>query len=306
MLTKEAVREAARLIQGKVHRTPILTSSKLNELAGCELHFKCENFQKTGAFKARGAVHAVLKLSRNVQTVLTHSSGNHGAALAWAAQQRGLDCFVVCPENASPFKLESIKRYGGEIIPCGPALEDRERATEDFLKTRSAEFIPPYDDDAIIAGQGTVALELLEQVPQLDQVWVPIGGGGLISGCILAAAPDVEIVGTEPELAGEAFQSLLQGERLPPLPPKSIADGLLAGIGVRNFEILKRNRTRVHLVSDTQIKRAMQLVWQLLKIVVEPSAAVPLAAILDQRNDVSDRRIGIVISGGNIQFERTD
>lgn len=302
MLTKRAVQDAAGLIHGKVHRTPVLTSAKLNRLAGCDLFLKCENFQKTGAFKARGALNSVWQLSENASTVITHSSGNHGAALAWAASQRGLKCFVVCPETASPFKLEAIKRYGGEIIRCGPELEDRERATEEFLDTHRAEFIPPYDADSIIAGQGTVALEVLDEVPELEQLWVPIGGGGLISGCILAASGVVEVIGAEPDLAGEAFESLRTGTRLPPYPPKSIADGLLAGIGVRNFEILRENRTKVCLVSEEQITHAMRLVWQIMKIVIEPSAAVPLAAVLDQQRLVEGRQVGIVISGGNVQF----
>ena len=303
MLTKRAVQDAARLIHGKVHWTPVLTSAKLNRLAGCDLFLKCENFQKTGAFKARGALNSVLQLFENAKAVITHSSGNHGAALAWAASQRGLKCHVVCPETASPFKLEAIERYGGEIIRCGPELEDRERATEEFLKTHRAEFIPPYDADSIIAGQGTVALEVLDQVPELEQLWVPIGGGGLISGCILAASGVVEVIGAEPELAGEAFESLRTGTRLPPYPPKSIADGLLAGIGVRNLEILRENRTKVCLVSEEQITDAMRLVWQIMKIVIEPSAAVPLAAVLDQQRLVEGRQVGIVISGGNVQFE---
>ena len=294
--TKRAVQNAAKLIQGKVHRTPVLTSSVLNNLVGCELFLKCENFQKTGSFKARGALNAVSRLSENVSTVITHSSGNHGAALAWAASQRGLECFVVCPETASPFKLKAIERYGGEIIPCGAELSDRERATEEFLGTHRAEFVPPYDAHSIIAGQGTVALEALEQVPELEQLWVPIGGGGLISGCILAASGRAKVIGAEPELAGEASESLHIGTRISPYPPRSIADGLLAGIGVRNFEILRENRTKVCLVSEEQISHAMRLVWQIMKIVVEPSAAVPLAAVLDQQRLVEGHRIGIVIS----------
>ena len=303
LITNRSILDASRLIQGKVHRTPVLTSVKLNQLAGCNLYFKCENFQKTGAFKARGALNSVLRLPEDVTAVITHSSGNHGAALAWAASQRGLKCHVVCPENASPFKLKAIERYGGEIIPCGPALEERERATAGFLETHRAEFIHPYDADSIIAGQATVALEVLDQVPELEQLWVPIGGGGLISGCILAASGELEVIGAEPELAGEAFESLRSGTRLPPYPPKSIADGLLAGIGVRNFEILRENRTKVCLVSDEQITQAMRLIWQIMKIVVEPSAAVPLAAVLDQKGLVEGRHVGIVISGGNVQFE---
>lgn len=305
MLTKREVQDAARLIHGRVHRTPVLTSAELNQLAGCDLFLKCENFQKTGAFKARGALNSILQLSAEANAVITHSSGNHGAALAWAASQRSLKCYVVCPETASPFKLAAIERYGGEIIPCGPELSDREQTMEVFLKTHRAEFIPPYDAESIIAGQGTVALELLDQVPELEQLWVPVGGGGLISGCILAASEEVEVVGAEPELAGEALESLRSGTRLPPYPPRSIADGLLAGIGVLNFKILRQNQTKVHLVSDEQIARAMRLMWQITKIVAEPSAAVTLAAVLDQQPLVQGKRIGIVISGGNVQFEES-
>ena len=308
MSTKADVQRAADTISDTVRRTPILTSEHLDRLAGCHLYFKCENFQKTGAFKARGALHAIRNLPETTQTVITHSSGNHGAALAWAARTRGIKCVVVCPASAAEFKRAAIERYGGEIISCGSALEDREKTTQTYLENHSATFVPPYDSDQIICGQGTVALEFQSQVPSLDQIWVPVGGGGLIGGCVIATERNEKpsIVGAEPTLAGETFESLKRGYRMSAMPPKSIADGLLAGIGVRNFAILQANNIAVHLVSETQIREALVLLWSVLKILIEPSSAVPFAAILQQKAELQRQHIGVVLSGGNYQPRRPD
>ncbi|MCY4656435.1 MAG: threonine/serine dehydratase [Gammaproteobacteria bacterium] len=303
MLNLESVEQATQLLKGKVHRTPILQSSTLNEIAGCDLYFKCENLQKTGAFKARGALNSVLNLPEECHAVITHSSGNHGAALAWAARQQNLTCYVVCPETASATKKANIRRYGGIIIPCGPELASREEVMREFLDSHESHVVPPYDDDLIIAGQGTMALELLDQVKDLEEIWVPVGGGGLISGCIVGAGNRARVVGAEPELAGETYESLQRKERLPPYPPKSIADGLLAGVGVRNFEILSRHQTSVFLVTEAEIVEAMRLIWSTLKIVIEPSSAVPMAALLKNKEKVRGKHVGVVLTGGNVQVD---
>ena len=251
-----------------------------------------------GAFKARGALNVLLNLPESVETVVTHSSGNHGAAVAWAAKLTGKTAYIICPTNASRFKRDAIVRYGGVIVDCGPAIEQRETALQAFLHDRKAEFVPPYDDPLIIAGQGTATLELLEEVPQLTQVWVPIGGGGLASGAVLAADQSCEVVGSEPELARDAHDSLVRGGIQPAMPPVTIADGLRSSLGRLNFDLLYRNRTKIHLVSEDAIKAAMVTIWNVLKIVIEPSSAVPVAAALKQI-DHDGRPIGIILSGGN-------
>ncbi len=278
----------------------MLTSSSLNELFGREVYFKCENFQKVGAFKARGALNALLNLPATTGDVVTHSSGNHGAALAWAARKLGKRAFVICPTNASRFKRDAIERYGGVLVDCGPAIAQRETALQSFLQERDATFVPPYDSADIIAGQGTATLELLEEVPQVREVWVPIGGGGLASGAVIAADDRCSIVGCEPELARDAHDSLIEGRRLPALPPNTIADGLRSSLGQLNFDILRRSGVQVHLVSEDEIRAATTLIWQILKVVIEPSSAVPVAAALNAEHETRDP-IAIILSGGNIQ-----
>ena len=278
----------------------MLTSSSLNELFGREVYFKCENFQKVGAFKARGALNALLNLPATTGDVVTHSSGNHGAALAWAARKLGKRAFVICPTDASRFKRDAIERYGGVLVDCGPAISQRETALQSFLQERDATFVPPYDSADIIAGQGTATLELIEEVPQVREVWVPIGGGGLASGAVIAADDRCTIVGCEPELARDAHDSLIEGRRLPALPPNTIADGLRSSLGHLNFDILRRSRVQVHLVSEDEIRAATTLIWQILKVVIEPSSAVPVAAALKAEHETMDP-IAIILSGGNIQ-----
>ena len=278
----------------------MLTSSSLNELFGREVYFKCENFQKVGAFKARGALNALLNLPATTGDVVTHSSGNHGAALAWAARKLGKRAFVICPTDASRFKRDAIERYGGVLVDCGPAISQRETALQSFLQERDAKFVPPYDSADIIAGQGTATLELIEEVPQVREVWVPIGGGGLASGAVIAADDRCTIVGCEPELARDAHDSLIEGRRLPALPPNTIADGLRSSLGHLNFDILRRSRVQVHLVSEDEIRAATTLIWQILKVVIEPSSAVPVAAALKAEHETMDP-IAIILSGGNIQ-----
>ena len=301
VLTRQCVVDAAARIKPFIHRTPVFTSQSLNAKVGSELFFKCENFQKVGAFKARGAMNAVLTLDDTVSSVVTHSSGNHGAALAWASGQRDLSCHVVVPKDASRFKRASLLRYGAHLIDCGPELECRERTLREFRESSSATVIPPYDDPMIIAGQGTATLELLKRCPNLDQVWVPVGGGGLAAGSVLAADGNVEIVCAEPELANDAYLSLKAGHRMPACPPLTIADGLRSSLGERTFEILSKARVTIALVSEAQIRDAMRMIWEHMKIVVEPSSAVTLAAILNSPDSVK-KRLGVILSGGNVDF----
>ena len=271
----------------------------MDELFGRKVFFKCENFQKVGAFKARGALNALLNLPANSGDVVTHSSGNHGAALAWAARKLGKTAYVICPTNASRFKRDAIERYGGTIVDCGPAIPQRETALQSFLQERDATFVPPYDHADIIAGQGTATLELLEEEPNVTEVWVPIGGGGLASGTVVAANGRCAVVGSEPELARDAHDSLTSGRRLPAFPPESIADGLLSSLGRLNFEILHRAHVPVRLVSEDEIRAATVLIWQTLKVLIEPSSAVPVAAAL--KDDVSSKEaIAIILTGGNV------
>lgn len=300
-LSRESVTEAATRIRPYVHRTPVFTCNKLNQLVGSELFFKCENFQKVGAFKARGAINAVLSLDEDTTAVVTHSSGNHGAALAWAAALRGMDCHVVVPRDASKFKRAAMTRYGAQLVDCGSELESRESKLYEFLARSQARFVPPYDDPHIIAGQGTATLELMNRISGLDQIWVPVGGGGLASGAILAADGKVEVVGAEPELADDAFESMKSGRRESPREPVTIADGLRSSLGDQTFEILYRARTTIALVSEFEIAKAMRMIWEHMKIVVEPSSAVVLAAILRHVHLVK-KRVGVVLSGGNVSF----
>ena len=296
------VAAAAARIEGHVHRTPVLSSRTLDRELGVRLHFKCENFQRSGAFKMRGASNAVRSLSGNVATVATHSSGNHGAALALAARDASLDAVVVVPANARPNKREAVRRYGARLVDCDAELASREATLAAVLGDTGAAFVPPYDDDRIIAGAGTAALELLEECPDLSQIWVPVGGGGLAAGTVLAAAGrpgSPAVVLAEPALAGDAKASLERGERQSPMPPRSIADGLLTGLGERNFAILRRAGTGVVLASEEAIRHWTQRIAEVMKVVVEPSAAVALAAMAENPG-VAAGDVGVVLSGGNL------
>ena len=299
----EDVVRAARRIAAYVHRTPVATSERLNELAGAELFFKCENLQKTGAFKIRGATNAVLRLTAAERRlgVATHSSGNHGAALANAARQVGASAWIVVPETATTIKRANIERYGGQIVECGPTLVDREAKLEEVLADTGATCIPPYDHDDVIAGQGTLGLELVDQAEELDSIWLPVGGGGMAAGVVAAVgATGVQVCGAEPALADDAAESLARGELLGPRPPKTMADGLRTGLGRRNFERLLAYGLPITLVDEAAIDSAMRLLWAWLKLVVEPSGAVAFAAVLRAH---PQGRIGIVLSGGNVELE---
>lgn len=302
------IEAAAGRLAGRIHRTPILRSAGLDALAGAALHFKCENFQRTGSFKLRGALNAVLSLSdaEAAHGVLTHSSGNFAAALAAAAGQRGIRAQVVMPENAPAVKQAAVRAYGGEITFCVPTLAAREETAARVQSESGARFVHPYDDYAIIAGQGTAALELWQEAPDLQVIVIPVGGGGLASGCALATAalaPRAEILGAEPAGADDAYRSLLAGERLPQTNPQTCADGLRTALGERNFPILQRLLGGIVTVSEEDILRAMRLIWERLKIVVEPSGAVPLAAVLSAPARFRGRRVGLVLSGGNVDLD---
>ena len=300
--TRADVLAAQRALRGRVHRTPVFTSRSLNAMLGRTLCFKCENFQRSGSFKFRGATNAVRALPKDVRLVATHSSGNHGAALALAAHERSLKAVVVLPADANPAKRDAIARYGAEIVVCEPTLAAREKALAAVVAGTGATFVPPYDHSRIIAGAGTAALELLEQQPAIEQIWVPVGGGGLAAGTVLAAGDDADVVLAEPELARDAKDALESGEQRPALPPKTIADGLRTALGERNFAILRRTRPPVLLASEAGIQRWTALVGAIMKLVVEPSAAVPLAAMAENAENAPTRRsegglVGVILSG---------
>ncbi len=303
-----AIQAAAKRLEGRIHRTPLLRSRGLDEIAGAELHFKCENLQRTGSFKIRGALNAVLSLDeeRAARGVFTHSSGNFGAALCMAAGIRGIPAHIVMPSNSPGVKQAAVSAYGGRIHLCDPTLEAREEGARLVGEETGGTFLHPYDDYRIIAGQGTAALETLEDRPDLDVLMAPVGGGGLMSGCAIAAhglSERIELVGAEPALADDAFRSLLSGQRLPALPPKTIADGLRTSLGERNFPILQRLLAGIVTVEEDAIVEAMKLIWERMKLVVEPSGAVPLAAVLSAPARFEGRRIGLVLSGGNVDLD---
>lgn len=302
------IRVAARRIAPYVHRTPVLTCRGIDALAGARLFFKCENFQKAGAFKMRGATNAVAQLDEygRQRGVATHSSGNHGAALALAARNFGVKAFVVMPGTASEVKKRAVASYGAEITYCDSTLDSRDKVLAEVIAKTRATVVHPYNDYRIIAGQGTAALELLEDTDELDVVMVPVGGGGLISGTAIAVKalqPGTRVVGVEPEGADDAMQSLRSGLMVPATNPRSIADGLLAQLGDKTFAIVRGYVDDVVTVSEEAIVQAMRLIWERMKIIVEPSAAVTLAAILSGKLDIRGKRVGIILSGGNVDLD---
>jgi threonine dehydratase len=307
-LTWPLIEEARERIAGKVNATPVLTSSTLDGLTGARLYFKCETFQKGGAFKARGATNAVFALpeSQARRGVATHSSGNHGAALARAAALRGIRAYVVMPDNTSPAKRAAVARYGAEITWCAPTQSARESAVRQVLAATGATLVHPYDDLLVMAGQATAAAELLHAVPDLDVLLCPVGGGGLLSGTAVAARtlkPDIRVIGVEPAGADDAARSMRAGRIVPVESPNTIADGLRATIGERPFAEIQRLVEEIITVTDAAIVRAMRQMWEVLKIVVEPSGAVPYAPLLDAPTALRSRRIGIIVSGGNLDLD---
>lgn len=305
-----AIETAAARISAHAHRTPVLRSRTIDALVGAELHFKCENLQRAGAFKFRGACNAVWSLSDDeaVHGVVTHSSGNHGAALALAARTRGIAAHVVVPEGAVKSKLAAIAAYGATLHRCAPTMAARDEVAERVRRETGATFVHPYTDPRVIAGQGTVALELIEEAGALDALIAPVGGGGLIGGSAIAAHARnsrMAVYAAEPEGAADAFESLRSGERFTDIIPETICDGLRGTIGAINFALLKQHAVSVLTVADNETMAAMRLIWERLKLVVEPSSATVLAALLRHRDVFAGRRIGVILSGGNIDFDRS-
>ena len=308
MVTLEKVREAAARLEGIAHHTPVMTSRAIDELAGRQLVFKCENLQKVGAFKFRGAWNAVASLSdaEAARGVCTHSSGNHAQALALAAQMRGITAHIVMPENVAPIKLSAVEGYGAAITLCEPTLEARETALAKLLRESGAVLVHPYNDARIIAGQGTAALELLAQA-ELDAIITPIGGGGLLSGTCIATrgtAPEVVLYGAEPAGADDAAQSLASGELVPQLAPDTICDGLLTSLGELTWPILRDHLTGIITVDDDAVRQAMQLLWKQMELLVEPSGAIGLAAALSPGFQSDAQRVGVILTGGNVDLAK--
>lgn len=305
----EAIRAAKKRISDYINPTPILTSSAIDEIAGCSIYFKCENFQKVGAFKARGAANAVLKLTPEERKngVATHSSGNHAAALARAASQAGIRSYIVMPSNAPDIKKAAVRDYGGEIIECEPNQKAREARLEEVVEETGATIIHPYHNLDVIEGQATCTLEMLSEGIDFDAIIAPVGGGGLLSGAALAGhylSPDTRIYAGEPEGADDAYRSMKAKTLLPADRSDTIADGLLVSLGEMNFEIIRAYVEDIFTVSDEEIIAAMRLIFERMKMVIEPSSAVPLAAILANKEIFKDMKVGVIISGGNVDLGR--
>ena len=308
-LTPDDIREASERIKPYVHRTPVLTNESLNKLVNAEVYLKCENLQKVGAFKFRGACNAVFSLSDKeaARGVSTHSSGNHAQALALAAKLRGIPGYIVMPRNAPKVKKEAVAGYGGRITYCEPTLEARESTLTRIAQETGSTIIHPYDNERVIAGQGTAALELLEDLPDLDVIIAPVGGGGLISGTAIAAKglnDRIRVIAGEPEMADDAFRSIEAGEIIPTMNPKTIADGLLTSLGKINFPIIQQRVDQIVTVSEAAITQAMKFIWERTKLVSEPSAAVAVAVLLEAKVNVSGSKIGVILSGGNVDLEK--
>jgi threonine dehydratase len=303
----ETIRAAHARIRPHIHRTPVMTSRSLDEIAGARLFFKCENLQRTGSFKIRGATNAVFSLTDQEASrgVVTHSSGNHAAALASAAKSRGISAWIVMPKNAPKVKAAAVEAYGGKITYCEPTIESRESTAAEIQARTGAILVHPFDDDRIIAGQGTAALELLEEVPNLDFIIAPVSGGGLLSGTAIAARgvqPQIKVIGAEPANADDAHRSIHSGALAPAAKATTIADGLRATLAPRTFAILREQVSDVALVSESEIVSAMRLLWERLKLVVEPSGAVSAGIALHKKFDAKGARVGIILSGGNVDL----
>lgn len=300
---------AEERIRPYIHRTPVLTSSFINSLAGAELFFKCENFQKAGAFKARGASNAVFGLSdeQAATGVATHSSGNHGTCLSYAAGRRGIPCTVVMPRTAPQAKKDAVRGYGGKVVECEPSTSSREAVFAEVVAETGAEFVHPYNDPRVIAGQATCSKELIEQVDGLDVVIAPIGGGGMVSGTCLTLsnlAPRIKIYAAEPEQADDAYRSFKAGHIIADDAPNTVADGLKVPLKELTWHFVRNHVTDILTASEEDIVDAMKLIWKRMKIVMEPSSAVPLATILKNTHVFAGKRVGIIITGGNVDLDK--
>lgn len=301
--------QAAERIKPYAHRTPVLTSESLNRLTEARVMMKCENLQKVGAFKFRGATNAVFALSESeaARGVATHSSGNHAQALALAARLRGIPAYIVMPDNAPMVKKAAVRDYGGRITYCEPNQAARKTTLNRILKETGATFVHPYDHALVIAGQGTAALELLEDHPDLDVIIAPVGGGGLLSGTALAAngiSPGIRVIGAEPEMADDAYRSMQQGSIVPSLNPQTIADGLLTSLGELTFPLIRDYIEQIVTVSEQSIVEAMRFIWERTKLIIEPSAAVPIGLLFAKKINLSGLKVGVIISGGNVDLDR--
>jgi threonine dehydratase len=307
-LDLDSIRAAHERIRPYIHRTLVLTSLRLNEASVASLFFKCENFQKIGAFKARGATNAVFALDAVIaqRGVATHSSGNHGAAIARAAKLRGIPAHIVMPSNSAKVKIRAVESYGAHIVFCEPTEKAREATCAEAIKETGATLIHSFENENVMAGQGTAAVELLEDVSDLDLVMCPVGGGGLLSGTAVAAKsmrPKIKVIAAEPANADDAAQSFRAGRRIVTEKKFTIADGLRTNIGEPNFAIIQRYVDDIVTVSEEAIVSAMRTVWETMKIVIEPSAAVPYAAIAERVIDLNGKRVGIILTGGNVDLD---
>ena len=307
--TLHDMRDAQVRVKPYVHRTPVLTSQYLNDLTGAELFFKCENLQKAGAFKARGASNAVFGLTAEQarRGVATHSSGNHGTCLSYAAGRRGIPCTVVMPHTAPQAKKDAVRGYGGTVVECEPSTTSREAVFAEVVAKTGAEFVHPYNDPRVIAGQATCSAEMIEQVQNLDAVIAPIGGGGMISGTCLALsnlAPQIRIYAAEPQNADDAYRSFKAGHIIADDAPDTIADGLKVPLKDLTWHFVSNHVTDILTASEHEIVAAMKITWKRMKIVMEPSSAVPLAVILKNKDIFAGQRVGVVITGGNVDLDR--
>jgi threonine dehydratase len=305
----DTIRSAAQRIQQHVHRTPLLSNASINRITGAEIFFKCENMQKAGAFKSRGACNAVFSLPEDQLSkgVCTHSSGNHAQALARAASLKKIPAFIVMPETSPMVKVAGVKEYGGKITFCKPTLQAREDTLKKIVKETGALEIHPYNDYRIIAGQATCAMEIYNDLGEIDIIMAPVGGGGLLSGTALSSSyisPQTRILGTEPQMADDAFRSFYEGKFIPSVNPNTIADGLLTSLGTLTYPIIRDYVNDIVTVSEEGIMQAMRLIWERMKIIIEPSSAVPLGAILENKLNVNKKRVAIILSGGNVDLDR--
>ncbi|MFO7624946.1 MAG: pyridoxal-phosphate dependent enzyme [Anaerolineales bacterium] len=307
--TFKDIQKAAQRIRPYAHRTPVMTCASLSRQVDAQVFMKCENLQKVGAFKFRGACNAIFALPEDqaARGVVAHSSGNHAQALALAARLRGIPAYIVMPDNAAEVKKAAVAGYGGLITFCEPTLAARETTQAVLLAETGAIEVHPYDNEWVIAGQGTAAMELLQELPDLDVIMAPVGGGGLLSGTAIAAhglSPRMRVIAAEPEGADDAYRSLNAGVIIPSTNPRTIADGLLTSLGELTFPIIQHQVEQIVTVSEAGIVSAMKFVWERAKIIIEPSAAVPLAALWERKIDLSGLRIGVIISGGNVDLEK--
>lgn len=308
-ITLDDVYSAAQRIHPYIHRTPVLTNESLNEKVSAQVFLKCENLQKVGAFKFRGACNTVFSLNDEeaARGVCTHSSGNHAQALALAARMRGIPAYIVMPNNAPSVKKNAVAGYGGQITFCAPTLEAREATLRRIYERTGANVVHPYNDGRVIAGQGTAVLELLEDVPDLDVILTPVGGGGLLSGTSIAATETkkgIRVIAGEPEMADDAYRSMQVGAIVPSASPKTIADGLLTSLGSLTFPIVQERVEQIVTVSEQGIIEAMKFIWERTKLIIEPSAAVAVGVLWEKKIDLTGLRIGVILSGGNVDLDK--